>query len=704
MNKLLRRLFPLILLLTSAVAQAATFEETLREGETFRERGQIHLAIDTLEPLQGKSENPDQEARLAGALGHAHYLLHQPEHRQAALTLLEQAANSERLPKEARGRYANLLANSYFDGGEEDAGKAAEWYGRALVWAAGNPALALTIKLNQTRLLPRARQLEVLATLFDGIAALPDSPGQSRLFLSLGKQAHKLGAPALEISFKSLQRASDGARKQGGKPLLSEALGALGQLYEEQNRTDEALRLTEAALREAQGGQDHGILWPLDAQLGRLLPRQGRDDEALAAFRRAVRHIEAVRHDIPIRYDAQGRSSFRDTLAPIYLALADLLLRTSENARNSQELLREARDTIELSRQAELEDFLGDRCAIQGLREDTAGAVEAHTAVLYPLILPDRLELLLEIKGRLRRFTTLVGEGELKSATLDFARVLRSSRRLPFEVESKRLYDWLIAPLEPVLRENGITTLLAVPDDFLRLIPLSALHDGKQYLIERYAPAISPALTVLAGHSVDKPAAKLLLAGLSQPPGDYAPLPGVKKEVMYLYKQFNSDLLLDGDFKIETFQSRLTAGGHSIVHIASHGEFEGEAKDTYIMAYDGKIHLDTLEKLLKTPAQNRVALDLLSFSACQTAAGNDRAPLGFSGMAIRAKAHSVIGTLWQVNDVAAQKIMTAFYRQKITNGLGKAEALRRAQLEWLKEPNLSHPFYWSAFILVGDWL
>ena len=703
MPSFLPNLLPMLLLLASVPACAGFFEDTLREGEAYRERGQIHLAIDTLEPLQGKAENAEQAVRWAGAMGHAHYLMHQPDHRQAAMALLEQAANSGRLPEGQRGRYANLLANAYLDGGEDGRGKAAEWYGRALTWAAGNPSLALTIKLNQTRLLPENQRLEALAALFDTIAALADSAEQTRLYLALGKQAHTLGKPGLELSFKSLERATDGARRQGEKRLLSEALAALGQLYEDQNRTDEALRLTETALREAQGGQDNGLLWPLDAQLGRLQRRLGKPDEALAAYRRAVRHIEAVRQDIPVRYDAEGRSSFRDTLEPIYLALADLLLRQdSENARNSQAQLREARDTIELSKQAELEDFLGDRCVIHGLRSAEASDMETGTAVLYPLILPDRLELLLEIKGQLQRFTTPVSADELKTATLSLAKALRSTRRLPFEPISRQLHDWLIAPLKPALRDGGIHTLLTVPDDFLRLLPMAALHDGKQFLVERYALATSPALTVLAGHTADKSSATLLLAGLSKPQGEYAALPGVAKEVHGLHSQFDSDLLLDEAFKIEPFRRQLTEGKHSIVHIASHGEFEGESKDTYIMAYDGNIHLDALESLLKS--RSRKSLDLLSFSACQTAAGNDRAPLGFSGMAIRARAHSVIGTLWQVNDVAAQTIMTAFYRHRLVSGLGKAEALRRAQLEWLRDPSFSHPFYWSAFILVGDWL
>jgi CHAT domain-containing protein len=699
------RYFIPVFLCLAAAARAASFEDSLRQGETYRERGQIHLALDTLEPLQGLAATPEQAARLAGALGHAHYLVHQPDHHPAARAWLEKAALSDRLPMEARGRYANLLANLLLEESAEGKGQAAEWYARALRWAAGNPALALSVRLNQARLLPMARRAEALGALFGGIAALPDAPEQTRLFLALGQQARTLGSPALALSFSCLDRAVAGARRQGSERVLAESLGALGRLYEDQARTDEALRLTEGALKAAQGGQEHVLLGPLDAQLGRLLHRQGKQADALDAYRRAARHIAAVREDLPIRYDAEGRSSFREQLAPVYLALADLLLRqAAQEPAQSQALLREARDAVEQSRQAELEDYLGDRCAVHGRQNRLPQALAPDTAALYPIVLPDRLELLLETREGLRRFTVPVAAAELRVATRALAAKLRSTRRLPYRDEAERLHAWLVAPLEQDLRALGVATLLMVPDDFLRLVPLAALHDGKQFLIERYALAVSPALTVLASHSAARSEPKLLLAGLSKPRGGYEALPGVAQEVRGLHAQFDSLLLLDEDFKVAPFSQRLAEGGYGVVHIASHGEFEGEAGKTYVMAYDGDIRLDALEAMLKSSRRGAVGLDLLTFSACQTAAGNDRAPLGFSGMAVRAHARSVVGTLWQVNDQAAQAIMAAFYRYWLVAGLRKAEALRRAQLEWLRGPAREHPFYWSPFILVGDWL
>lgn len=688
---------------------AASFEEALHVAEGYRERGQIHLAIESLQALQEQAGSPAQRARRAGALGHAYYLERQPDRLPEARKLLEQAATAPELGAGERGRYANLLGNVYLEGREDgDRETAAAWYRRALQFDGGSPRFALGVRLNQARLLPEGEQLAALTTLSGEISALPDSIEHTRLLLALGKQARRLSGPALELTFTSLDRAIAAARSQGEKRLLSEALGALGLVYEEQQRVDEALRLTGNALREAQDGQDHSLLWPLDAQLGRLLRQQGKTAEAVQAYRRAVRHIEAVRQDIPVSYDVEGRSSFRDKLAPIYLALADLLLLqhsdpSAASTPDGQILLRETRDAVELAKQAELEDFLGDRCLIQSIRSNQADVANAGTAVLYPVVLPDRLELLLDLRGSLRRYRVEVAGDVLNMAAKRLADDLRRGRG-QYKERAKQLYDWLIAPLETELRSAGIRTLLTVPDESLRLIPMAVLYDGEHYLIERHALAVSPALTVLSSVRGARPPVQMLLAGISKSVRGQDELPGVKLEVDELNRHFDSVLLLDEEFTTRQFTRRLAEGIHSIVHIASHGEFGGTADKTFVMAYDDNLRFTELESQLKSPSQRKTPLDVLAFSACQTAKGNDRAPLGLSGMAIRARAHSVIGTLWRVADDAAQPIMNAFYRNLVDSGMSKAEALRQAQLGVLRNPEMNHPFFWSPFILVGDWL
>ena len=92
-------------------------------------------------------------------------------------------------------------------------------------------------------------------------------------------------------------------------------------------------------------------------------------------------------------------------------------------------------------------------------------------------------------------------------------------------------------------------------------------------------------------------------------------------------------------------------------------------------------------------------------SACQTAAGDDRAALGLAGIAIKAGARSAIATLWSVNDEASAELVIAFYRQLQEHpSISRAAALQRAQLRLLNELGYDHPSYWAPFLLINNWL
>jgi CHAT domain-containing protein len=139
------------------------------------------------------------------------------------------------------------------------------------------------------------------------------------------------------------------------------------------------------------------------------------------------------------------------------------------------------------------------------------------------------------------------------------------------------------------------------------------------------------------------------------------------------------------------------------VHVASHGVFGHSAESTFIMAYDRLLKLDELEQILKGSPSQRQRIDLLTLSACQTAEGDDRAPLGFTGVALKTRVRGAMGTLWPVDDEAAAKLMPEFYGA-LTSGKSKVVALREAQLKLLHTHELRHPYFWSPFILVGNWL
>jgi CHAT domain-containing protein len=161
--------------------------------------------------------------------------------------------------------------------------------------------------------------------------------------------------------------------------------------------------------------------------------------------------------------------------------------------------------------------------------------------------------------------------------------------------------------------------------------------------------------------------------------------------------------LLNSEFTSARFGKEAASGSYRIVHIASHGFFGGDANSSFILAYDDVLTMNGLQSLLVSDNVKQSPIELLTLSACETAEGNERAPLGFSGAAIKARARSALGTLWPVADDAARQLMGDFYTGLTKKKSSKAEALRDAQIGLLRQPDTSHPFFWAPFTLVGNW-
>ena len=185
---------------------------------------------------------------------------------------------------------------------------------------------------------------------------------------------------------------------------------------------------------------------------------------------------------------------------------------------------------------------------------------------------------------------------------------------------------------------------------------------------------------------------------------DSLDLPGVKQEITELSKQFEAEVLLDDDFLLKRFINDVENQPFRVVHIASHGYFGGTAEDSFILTFDDKLDMNELAGLLQPKQLAERPVELLVLSACQTAEGNDRTPLGLSGIALKSGARSALGSLWPVYDEAARQLLPVFYAQFNKPGVTKAQALQKAQLELLGSDKMKHPSYWAAFILIGNWL
>ncbi len=270
---------------------------------------------------------------------------------------------------------------------------------------------------------------------------------------------------------------------------------------------------------------------------------------------------------------------------------------------------------------------------------------------------------------------------------------------------SQQIYDWLIRPAEQAQAFKNTQTLVFVLDGKLRNIPIAALFDGKQYLIEKYAVALSPGLQLMAAQSLKQNKIQAIVGGISQPRAGFSALPDVESEVKQISQTVPSSMLLNQQFTSQALADRLKSSRADVIHLATHGQFSSRLEDTFLLTWDGQVNVKELSELLKNRSgDSSKAIELLVLSACDTATGDDRAVLGLAGLAVKSGARSTIATLWPVKDKAAKMLMTLFYNQLRQPNMTKAEALRQAQINLIRQTDFHDPFFWSAFVLVGNWL
>lgn len=483
------------------------------------------------------------------------------------------------------------------------------------------------------------------------------------------------------------------------------AMGNLGRLYEQNQQWNEAQKLTEEALVLAQAIEAPDIAYEWEWQLGRVNQAQGNREKAIAAYTQAVTTLQSLRREL-VSMSSDVQFSFRESVEPVYRELVGLLLQPGADVKQSD--LMQARQTIELLQLAELDNFFRDAC----LNNQPApiDRIDPKAAVLYTIILSDRLEVISALPGQpLNHYSTPLSQ-ETVDAKLKTVRETLTIPRFRLSVEnflrpSREVYDWLIRPIESDLAASEVTTLVFVLDGGLRSIPIAALYDGEKYLIEKYSVAIAPGLQLVDDRPLTRDKLKILAAGLSEGRQGFSPLPGVEFELQRISTEVSTQKLLNQSFTEPNLTATLNSFPYAIVHLATHGEFSSRAEDTFILTWDDRINAKQFDRLLRRETQKARSIELLVLSACKTAAGDKRAALGLAGIAVRAGARSTLASLWYVSDEATSLLMTRFYEELASpNRPTKAEALRQAQQEVLRNPEFFNPYFWSAFVLVGNWL
>ena len=376
------------------------------------------------------------------------------------------------------------------------------------------------------------------------------------------------------LSSQAFHEALRVAETIGDPRALSYACGYLGTLSEDQKQFQEAIKWTSRALFAAQQVNAPESLYLWQWQTGRLLKVIGKTEEAISAYRNCIYTLQSIRQEMSTCYGIP-QISYRESVEPIYFGFVDLLLQHSASVQKREQVelyLMEAREAVELLKVAELRDYFQDECMGAARLRMTRLDIVSRTAVaIYPVVLANRTELLLSLPTGLKRFSIEVKADDLAQEVRKFRQKLEKRTTREYLPHAQKLYDWLIRPLEPDLKSLTTDTLVFVPDGPLRSIPMAALHDGKQFLINKYAIAITPGLNLTDPRPVKRENVKVLSAGLTDSVQGFPPLPNISNELQTIQGLYGGTPLLNRNFLNSNLEKELKNKQFTIMHIASTG-------------------------------------------------------------------------------------------------------------------------------------
>ncbi|WP_313954528.1 CHAT domain-containing protein [Aulosira sp. FACHB-615] len=544
-----------------------------------------------------------------------------------------------------------------------------------------------------------------------------------------------------------LDQAITTARNIGDFRAESFALGELGHIYECRQEYSKALSITNRARLASEQGlkaQDSLYLW--EWQTGRILKAQGKFDSAISAYEQAIKTLDTIRRDI-LTANRDIQFDFRDTIEPIYRDLVELRLRkeqpiqtatkslvysdntqpqlfTFKEKEESKENLSSVIKTINSLKLAELQNYFGNDCIIAPFPTRNIEEVgNSTTAFINTIILTDKTAVILTLPSGQKKLSTIAFKRQDFIHKVNrFRRTLESFRDIEYDTKpAQEIYDWLIRPFEKDFEVEKIKTLVFIQDGILRTVPMASLHDGKQFLIQKYAIASIPSLDLTDIKPLNRQNLRILALGLTHKADVdgqvWDALPNVTTEIDGVVSKIPGKKLLDDDFTSDRLKAEIDKQVYSIIHIATHGDFGYEPEDTFIITgknaatgKNEKLSFTELDKYIRSVTRSNKLLELLALTACKTSVGDERSALGLAGVAIQAGAKSALASLWAIQDNSTSQIAISFYSKLLNNpSISKAEALQSAQKEMIEGKTAqgelwSHPAYWSPLILIGNWL
>lgn len=560
--------------------------------------------------------------------------------------------------------------------------------------------------LNQARFFMEDSRTDLARPLFDKametLIELPPDHDTGTGLIAIGALS-----PDAKQSFAAFKKAKEMGRELEDLALTASAAGRLGGVYSDAGRLEDALTLTREAVFLARQGRFPEQLYQWQQQMGLIHEALGNAEAAIPWLTRAVETLTPIRGKL--MQDQRRRGAvFENQIRPVYLNLARVLIADAGNSLPGsarQAKLKAARTAMETLKTAELEDFFHDPCLA-----DQAGGIRGFdtpppgTAVAHPIVFKNQLAILLTLADGLHVRVVPIEKDRLEQAALRFRAFLQApetGRR--YFYYSRLLYDWLLTPLEDVLHEYHIKTLVTAPDGALRLIPFGALHNGERFVAQSFQVVTVPGVSLTALDAVQLADPQALLAGISESRQGFAPLPAVPEELRSIQTIMGGTVLLNNECTISNLKTAFSRTEYAVIHLATHGEF-GSGKDaTFLLTSEGRMTMDLLEKFIHIGRFRKNTVELLTLSACQTALGDARSALGLGGVAVKAGARSALATLWSVDDEATSLAVQTFYQEWRQSNVGKAQALQQAQTRLMTDETFQHPAFWAPFLLIGNW-
>ena len=463
-------------------------------------------------------------------------------------------------------------------------------------------AAALSINSNWYQF----NQSDLIKKIANRLPSLPYTYAESNQRINFARSLVLANSPQWEAATELLNTVITKSRLANQKSVSIEATGTLGWLYKQNQQWSKAGEFT----RQALGARDNDNQYQWEWQLGRILQHQSQPDfaKSKAAYDRAILALETTRKNIRI-VNPDAQFSLRDNVEPLYRELIDLSLRAQQPDFSK---IIERVDALKL---VELENFL--QCQLDVYEPINKFAEDAGAVVFYPVILNDRLEVILQLPGnKFQRFVVPITRIELEKTIATFRQNLTQPQYGWNDVAASQLYDWLIRPAQQYLTSQT-KQLVFVMDGALQNIPVAALYDRsrQEYLIDRYSVAVTPGLQILGAKQSVGNHSGILIGGLTAKStlvqnskrGDiYEPLAHAAEEVQAIKSLFpRATELVGQNFTGDNLRRELTGRSYPIIHLATHGQFSSDPRQTFIvtgetsLALSTRLDLNRLRSILK---------------------------------------------------------------------------------------------------------